>query len=147
MLNTNKSNKKLNKSEEKLRINTINTGERKTSFTVIRSDIESYLDTYIQFLCSFVSDSYKLTDKERQFLVLTILYQYNGGNLLDFSSFSEYMVSKRCCSKAEHVSIYKQKLSVKKWVKTKKYKFELQKGLNFKKGEDIFATFHLKLTE
>ncbi len=107
------------------------------NYTEEYDDIEVFIDIYLQMLNSFVEDEYKLTYKERQFLVQCVIYQYNGGQLSDFYDFQDYMMGKKFCSKPNHVSMYKHKLSVKKWVKTSKYKFLLGKNLNLEKGKDI----------
>ena len=40
-------------------------------------DLKEYFSVYIQVLNAFVAEEYKLTFKEREFLVYCMLYQYN----------------------------------------------------------------------
>lgn len=107
-------------------------------------DLKEYFSVYIQVLNAFVSEEYKLTFKEREFLVYCMLYQYNGGVLSDFSAMHDYFVNLKFCSIRQHVSTYKQKLSIKKWVKTGKYNFTLAPPLNIKKDSDISHIFCMK---
>ena len=107
-------------------------------------DLDEYLTVYLQILCSFADEPYKLAFKEREFLKHCIIYQYNGGNLSDFTAMHDYMVDIKFCSDRQHVSTYKQKLSIKKWVKTGKYTFTLAPSLNFKPGQNLQASFNIQ---
>lgn len=107
-------------------------------------NLKDYIDVYLQILCSFVDEEYKLSYKEREFLAHCIIYQYNGGNLTNFTEMHDYMVNIKFCSDRQHVSTYKQKLSIKKWVKTGKYTFSLAPSLNFKPGQDLSAIFNIQ---
>lgn len=122
-------------------------GRKIIPYTVRLSDLNDYFDMYIQLLNSAVPEQYKLTYKERRFLVLSMLFQYNGGNLSDFQSFQEYILKERFCTKTEHVSMYKHKLSVKKWVKTGRADYSLGKGINILKGQEPDIVFKLSYGE
>ena len=110
-------------------------------------DLREYVDVYLQVLSAFVAEEYKLTFKEREFLTHCIVYQYNGGNLANFTEMHDYIVSTKFCSDRQHVSTYKQRLSIKKWVKTGKYSFTLAPSLNFKPGQDLSSVFCIEFNK
>lgn len=104
-------------------------------------NLKEYIDIYLQILNAFVAEEYKLTFKERVFLSHCMVYQYNGGNLSNFTEMHDYVVDKKFCSSRQDVSTYKQKLSIKKWVKTGKYTFVLAPPVNFLPGQDLSSIF------
>jgi hypothetical protein len=107
------------------------------------TNIKDYFGLYLQIMNAFVDEEYKLTFKEREFLVLCIMYKYQGGNLSNFTAMHDFIVENKFCKGRQDVSTYKQKLSIKKWVKTGKYSFILAPSVDFEPGAPLKAVFNI----
>ena len=86
----------------------------------------------------------KLTNIEILFLVECCMYHYNGNDLSDFKGLSDHFLGIRFFKTKERVSLYKYKLSAKKWVKSKKGEFLLPNSLSKTKKDNLYFKFELE---
>lgn len=78
----------------------------------------------------------ELSWKEREFLAECCVFNYNGGDLNNFTDLCKYLLDIRFFEKKSDVSVYKTKVSNSKWITSKRGKFVLPPDLNIKKGEE-----------
>lgn len=87
----------------------------------------------------------RLTWKEREFLAECCYFNYKGGNLNKFSELAKYLISIRFFDNINDCSIYKFKLSTKKWITSARNKFLLPPDLDIKEGDEDRMNFHIDL--
>lgn len=92
-----------------------------------------------------MEEDMRLTWKEREFLTECCYFNYKGGNLNKFSDLSKYMIGIRFFDNVNDCSIYKFKLSAKKWITSSRNKFKLPPDLDIKEGEEDRMNFTINL--
>ena len=80
---------------------------------------------------------YKLRSRELDFLVECCMYNYEGKDLSNTAALAQHMVDIKLFKKVSDTSLYKYKLSTKKWAKTGRGMFLLPLEFNIKKGQTL----------
>lgn len=107
--------------------------------------VKDYFYKCITLTSSVMPENMELTWKEREFLAECCYFNYNGGDLNNFSELSEYLLGIRFFDKKSDVSVYKTKLSNSRWITSKRGKFLLPPDLDIKKGEEGRMNFSIDI--
>ena len=102
---------------------------------------KDFFNKYISVASSIVSEDYRLTWKEIEFLVECCIYNYEGNDLNNLDELSIHMLSIGFFTRKTDISMYKCKLGIKKWAITGRNIFKLRGVLDSKKGD--IMTFKL----
>ncbi len=102
----------------------------------------------VNLLSSIVSDEdNKLTYKEKMFLIECCMYNYEGNDLSKSSSLSDHMKHIGFFTRKSDTSIYKYKLSLKKWAITGRKEFTLPGVLAKREGDKLGLNINISLDE
>jgi len=93
------------------------------------SELE-YFEFFIAIQSALLEKRYKLTPKEQKFLALCAEYHCKGGNLHDFEELATYLTKIGIVSTHQECSVYKNRLSIKKWIDTGRGRFRLPAALS-----------------
>ncbi len=96
---------------------------------ITNSELE-YFEYFIAIQSSLLEKRYKLTPKEQKFLALCAEYHCAGGNLHDFEELATYLTKIGIVSTHQECSVYKNRLSIKKWIDTGRGRFRLPAALS-----------------
>ncbi len=111
--------------------------------TITKTNSKEYFEVFIAVQSALLSDKrYRLTPKEQEFLAECAAYNSVGGNLHDFEEMCGYLIASGVVSSPQECSVYKNRLSIKKWVDTGRGKFRLPPMLTSTKGYDL----HIRLS-
>ena len=94
---------------------------------------KSYLEFFSYFIAvqsALMDKRYRLTPKEQVFLAECAAYHCQGGNLHDFEEMADYLISRKIVSSYQECSVYKNRLSIKKWIDTGRGRFRLPASLS-----------------
>lgn len=107
-------------------------------------NLEEFFITYLSMLSIMVDDDKKLTYKEICFLTKCAIYNFEGNDLNDFEKLASYFLNLKFFKRKNDVSMYKYKLSIKKWVISNSKEFVLPGILSSKNVKDFKADFKLE---
>lgn len=105
--------------------------------------VKDFFHKHVSMTSAIMPEKYKLTHTETMYLVECCMYHYNGGDLSNMKKLSEHMLDIKFFTREKDVSLYKYKISTKKWAKTGRNVFELPEWLSKKKGDKLEYTFYL----
>lgn len=97
--------------------------------------VKDYFFNYISVVSVFQPEEFKLTYKEILFLTECCIFNYEGNDLSNYKNLVKHFLNIKFFKKASDISIYKYKLSVKKWIKSDRDNFILPNSLNKHKGD------------
>lgn len=101
-----------------------------------------YFKYFISVQSSLMDRRYKLTPREQEYLAECAAYHCEGGNLHDFEEISGYLISRGVVANPKECSVYKNRLSIKKWIDTGRGRFRLPASLSAPKGYDLRIQFN-----
>lgn len=102
---------------------------------------------YISMTSSVMPEDYKLTHTETMYLVECCMFHYMGGDLSNMKELSKHMLDINFFARDTDVSLYKYKISTKKWAKTGRGVFQLPGVLTKRKGEKLEYNFTLEFID
>lgn len=108
----------------------------------------SFFKLCVNVLSSILPDEdNKLTYKEKMFLIECCMYNYRNNDLSNTSELSDHMKEIGFFSRKTDTSIYKYKLSLKKWAITGRDQFTLPGVLAKKEGDKLSLDIKISLDE
>lgn len=81
-------------------------------------DIKDFFTKYLKINSALMPEEFRLRSRELDFLVECCVFNFNGGNVSDIKALKQYMTDIKFFSDDHHVSIYKNKIGIKKWAIT-----------------------------
>lgn len=106
-------------------------------------NLEDFFVKYLSMLSIMVDEDKRLTYKEVCFLAKCAVYNFEGNDLNDFEKLSAYFLNNKIFKRKNDVSLYKYKLSLKKWVISNSKEFVLPGLLSSRNAKDFKAEFKL----
>lgn len=105
-------------------------------------------NTYLEFFSYFIAvqsalmpKRYRLTPKEQWYLAECAAYHCQGGNLHDFEEAANYLMARGVVSSFQECSVYKNRLSIKKWIDTGRGRFRLPASLTKASDYDLHIRY------
>ena len=92
-------------------------------------------------------EKYQLRSRELDFLVECCMYNYEGGDLSNTAALAQHMIDIAFFKRVTDTSLYKYKLSIKKWAKTSRNLFRLPLELDIKEGQVLEYNLKIEMTE
>lgn len=86
----------------------------------------------------------RLTWKEIQFLTECCYFNYNGGDLNNFTDLSDHFIKIKFFNTKSDCSVYKTKLSNKRWIKSGRDFFKLPPQLDIKDDKELHFNISLE---
>lgn len=99
-------------------------------------NIKAYFSTYIKLKSALLPEEEQLSDREFEFLLNCCMINYEGVDLNDFGAVVENSEHLPFINRRNDVSVYKLKLSTKKWIISKRGVFGFPRALDLIKQED-----------
>ena len=109
--------------------------------------IKEFFIGYLGVSSALVGEDYRLRHKELMFLVECCMYHHEGGDLNNIDDLSQHMLDIKFFNRKTDTSLYKYKLSVKKWISAGRNKFILPGLLGERDTSKLNYTLNLRFEQ